>query len=57
MGICHGPSTDLIPIVYLVQEITVRLGTVTGKGHGELIRSHFGTKWAFCRLLLYFYQP
>lgn len=41
------PQIILIPIVYLVQEITVRLGIVTGKGHGELIRQHFGKKWAF----------
>jgi Mn2+/Fe2+ NRAMP family transporter len=41
------PQIILIPIVYLIQEITVRLGAVTGKGHGELIKTHFGTKWAF----------
>lgn len=40
------PQIVLIPIVYLVQEITVRLGIATGKGHGELIREHFGGKWA-----------
>lgn len=40
------PQLILIPIVYLVQEITVRLGLVTGKGHGDLIREHFGMKWA-----------
>jgi len=28
----------LIPIVFIVQELAVRLGLVTGKGHGELIR-------------------
>lgn len=27
----------LIPILYLVQELTVRLGIFTGRGHGELI--------------------
>ena len=32
----------LVPILYVVQELTVRLGTVSGKGHGELIRQHFG---------------
>jgi len=37
----------LIPIVYMVQELAVRLGLVTGKGHGELIREHFGTGWAW----------
>lgn len=37
----------LIPILYVVQELTVRLGLVTGKGHGELIRKHFGKGWAW----------
>ncbi|GMA55654.1 Mn2+/Fe2+ NRAMP family transporter [Alicyclobacillus sacchari] len=41
------PQLVLIPIVYLVQEITVRLGTITGQGHGELIRKHFGRGWAW----------
>lgn len=36
----------LIPILYVVQELTVRLGLVTGKGHGELIRETFGLPWA-----------
>ena len=37
----------LIPIVFVVQELTVRLGIVTGKGHGELIRDRFGRGWAW----------
>lgn len=37
----------LIPILYIAQELTVRLGLVTGKGHGELIKAHFGTGWAW----------
>jgi Mn2+/Fe2+ NRAMP family transporter len=37
----------LIPILYVVQELTVRLGIVAGKGHGELIRDHFGSGWAW----------
>jgi len=36
----------LIPILYVVQELTIRLGLVTGKGHGELIRETFGLPWA-----------
>jgi len=32
----------LIPILYIVQELTVRLGTATGRGHGELIRDQYG---------------
>ncbi|MCF6172531.1 MAG: Nramp family divalent metal transporter [Campylobacteraceae bacterium] len=37
----------LIPIVYVVQELAVRLGLTTGKGHGELIKEYFGQKWAW----------
>ncbi|MHA8263823.1 NRAMP family divalent metal transporter [Lactobacillaceae bacterium Melli_B3] len=41
------PQILLIPILFMVQEITVRLGIVTNKGHGELIREYFGKKWAY----------
>ena len=37
----------LIPILYMVQELTVRLGLFTGRGHGELIRDTFGKFWAW----------
>jgi len=37
----------LVPVLFVVQELTVRLGLVTGKGHGELIRDHFGKGWAW----------
>jgi Mn2+/Fe2+ NRAMP family transporter len=37
----------LMPILYVVQELTVRLGIFTGKGHGELIRDVFGKNWAW----------
>ena len=37
----------LIPILYVVQELTVRLGIFTGRGHGELIRETFGPAWAW----------
>src|SRR5579883_2232219 len=37
----------LIPVLYVVQELTVRLGLSTGKGHAELIRETFGTGWAW----------
>jgi len=36
----------LIPVLYLVMELTVRLGIATGQGHAELIRGHFGAGWA-----------
>jgi len=41
-----APQVILMPILYVVQEITVRLGIVTGKGHGALIRERFGRWWA-----------
>ena len=37
----------LIPILYIVQELTVRLGIVTGEGHAALIQRHFGKAWAW----------
>jgi NRAMP (natural resistance-associated macrophage protein)-like metal ion transporter len=37
----------LIPILYMVQELTVRLGVFTGRGHGELIKQTFGRFWAW----------
>lgn len=37
----------LVPILYVVQELTVRLGIVTRKGHAELIREQFGRGWAW----------
>ncbi len=40
------PQLLLIPVLYLVQEMTVRLGVITGRGHGALIREHFGKRWA-----------
>lgn len=37
----------LMPILFIAQELTVRLGLVTQKGHGELIREKFGKVWAW----------
>jgi len=37
----------LIPILYIVQELTLRLGIVTKLGHGELIYKIFGKAWAW----------
>src|SRR5271156_4476468 len=37
----------LIPILYMVQELAVRLGIFTGRGHGELLRATFGPFWAW----------
>jgi Mn2+/Fe2+ NRAMP family transporter len=41
------PQLILMPILYVVQEMTVRLGIVTGKGHGALIRERFGRGWGW----------
>lgn len=41
----------LIPIVFIVQELTVRLGLITGKGQGELIKQHFGAFWAWVSII------
>ncbi len=44
----------LIPILYLIQSMTSRLGCVTRKGHGELIKEYYGSKWAaFTTLTLF----
>jgi len=40
------PQILLIPVLYLVQEMTVRLGLTTRLGHGALIRQTFGQRWA-----------
>ncbi|HEV3432285.1 MAG TPA: divalent metal cation transporter [Paraburkholderia sp.] len=33
----------LVPLLYMVQELTVRLGIFTGRGFGELVRARFGS--------------
>ncbi|MGV3151209.1 NRAMP family divalent metal transporter [Sarcina ventriculi] len=42
-----GLMLILIPILYIVQELTTRIGIVTKKGHGELIEKTFGKGWAW----------
>ena len=37
----------LMPILYIAQELTVRLGIFTGRGHGELICETFGRAWGW----------
>ena len=41
------PQLILMPVLYVVQEMTVRLGIVTKRGHGALIRERFGRFWAW----------
>jgi Mn2+/Fe2+ NRAMP family transporter len=36
----------LVPLLYVVQELALRLGIVSGKGQARLIREHFGIFWA-----------
>ncbi len=40
----------LIVPLYVVQEMTVRLGTATGKGHAQLIRENYGLFWCWISL-------
>src|SRR5579875_1988399 len=37
----------LIPVLIVNQEMVVRLGAVTGVGHGKLIRERFGKGWGW----------
>ncbi|KRN24492.1 manganese transporter NRAMP [Lacticaseibacillus camelliae DSM 22697 = JCM 13995] len=41
------PQLVLIPVLFMAQEMTVRLGIVTQEGHGTLIRQYFGRGWAW----------
>ena len=41
----------LVPILFMAQELTVRLAIFTGRGHGELIRETFGRFWAWVSAL------
>jgi Mn2+/Fe2+ NRAMP family transporter len=42
-----GLQLVLIPVLFMVQELTVRLAIFTGRGHGALIRATFGPVWAW----------
>ncbi|MHB8770564.1 MAG: NRAMP family divalent metal transporter [Syntrophales bacterium] len=41
----------LLPMAYLVQEMTVRLGAVTKRGQAEAIFKSFGPFWGWCSLI------
>lgn len=41
----------LVPVAYYVQEMTVRLGAVTKRGHAEAIFESFGTFWGWFSLI------
>jgi Mn2+/Fe2+ NRAMP family transporter len=40
----------LIVPLFVIQEMTVRLGTISGKGHAQLIRENYGLGWAWVSL-------
>lgn len=40
----------LLPVTYFVQEMVVRLGIATGKGHAKMIYERFGKWWGFFSL-------
>jgi Mn2+/Fe2+ NRAMP family transporter len=40
------PLFALVPVLFLVQEMTARLALATGKGHAELVRVRYGPRWA-----------
>jgi len=44
----------LIPVLFLAQELTIRLGIYLKKGHAACVREQFGSKWAWlsCTLLV-----
>jgi Mn2+/Fe2+ NRAMP family transporter len=44
----------LILPLYIVQEMTARLGSITGKGHALLIREKYGMGWAWVSLSILF---
>jgi NRAMP (natural resistance-associated macrophage protein)-like metal ion transporter len=39
----------LLPVTYFIQEMVVRLGIATGKGHATMIYQRFGRWWACSR--------
>ncbi|MFI5259213.1 MAG: NRAMP family divalent metal transporter [Candidatus Limnocylindrales bacterium] len=40
------PVFAIVPILFLVQEMTARLALATGKGHAELVLYRYGRRWA-----------
>jgi Mn2+/Fe2+ NRAMP family transporter len=40
------PIFAMVPLLFLVQEMTARLALATGKGHAELVRARYGPRWA-----------
>jgi Mn2+/Fe2+ NRAMP family transporter len=40
------PVFAIVPVLFVVQEMTSRLALGTGKGHAELVRARYGPRWA-----------
>jgi Mn2+/Fe2+ NRAMP family transporter len=40
------PVFAVVPVLYLVQEMTARLALATGMGHAEIVRARYGRGWA-----------
>ncbi|MGA3058446.1 MAG: NRAMP family divalent metal transporter [Candidatus Limnocylindrales bacterium] len=45
------PVFAIVPVLFVVQEMTARLALATGKGHVELIQSRYGPRWAAVSVL------
>jgi Mn2+/Fe2+ NRAMP family transporter len=45
------PIFAVVPVLFLVQEMTARLALVTGKGHAELVMARYGPGWATVTVL------
>jgi Mn2+/Fe2+ NRAMP family transporter len=45
------PCFAVVPILFVVQEMTSRLALVTGMGHAELVRARYGRGWAAVSVL------
>jgi Mn2+/Fe2+ NRAMP family transporter len=45
------PVFAVVPILFVVQEMTARLALVTGMGHAELVRARYGRRWAAVSVL------
>jgi Mn2+/Fe2+ NRAMP family transporter len=45
------PCFAIVPVLYLVQEMTSRLALATGKGHAELVAARYGRGWAAVSVL------
>jgi Mn2+/Fe2+ NRAMP family transporter len=45
------PVFAIVPLLFVVQEMTARLALATGKGHVELVRTRYGAHWAAVSVL------